>query len=68
MPRITEQFTNGVLKALHKNKNRSVCKCGFPMPVYPGRYPSTCPSCGARREGAPTEPEAEPAAVEPEAS
>jgi predicted Zn-ribbon and HTH transcriptional regulator len=40
-------MTKGVLNALMRNKNRTVCKkCGFPLPVYPGRYPSKCPGCG----------------------
>lgn len=48
---IQEAMTTGVLNALNKNRNRSVCgDCGFPIPVYPGRYPSACPSCGASRE------------------
>lgn len=45
---VDETFTTGVLNALNKNRNRTVCtECGFPLPVYPGRYPSKCPGCGA---------------------
>lgn len=43
---LQEQMTSGVLKALSKGKKRTVCSCGFPIPVYPGRYPSKCPLCG----------------------
>lgn len=47
---VQEGMTRGVLNALNKNRSRSVCdQCGFPLPVYPGRYPSVCPSCGADR-------------------
>jgi hypothetical protein len=56
---VTEQFTPGVINALHKNRKRDVCPCGFPMPVYPGRYPSTCPNCGKSRD------EAKPVSDEP---
>jgi len=54
MPKqVSEAMTPGLLNALSRNKNRTTCPgCGFPMPVYPGRYPSTCPSCGAQREEA----------------
>ena len=43
-------MTKGVLNALHRNRHREVCECGFPMPVYPGRYPSKCPLCGKPRQ------------------
>lgn len=44
-------MTTGVLNALNKNRSRTVCpECGFPMPVYPGRYPSACPGCGTNRD------------------
>jgi len=45
----SEAMTPGVLNALNKNRSRAVCACGFPLPVYPGRYPSHCPSCGTDR-------------------
>lgn len=39
----------GLMRALARNKHLTPCECGFPMPVYPGRYPSKCPLCGAAR-------------------
>jgi len=42
-------MSRGVLNALHRNRNVGVCDCGFALPVYPGRYPSKCPLCGAPR-------------------
>jgi rubrerythrin len=53
----TGYMTKGVLNALGKSKYRTLCKeCGFPLPVYPGRYPSKCPHCGApRNEAVPEE-------------
>jgi len=58
---VQEAMTPGVLNALNKNRNRSVCPgCGFPLPVYPGRYPSTCPQCGASRDVAAAAGEQEP--------
>jgi uncharacterized Zn finger protein (UPF0148 family) len=57
---VQEAMTPGVLNALNKNRNRSVCpSCGFPLPVYPGRYPSHCPQCGGDRVAVET-PEQEP--------
>ncbi len=48
-----EAMTPGVLNALNRNRNRSTCTgCGFPLPVYPGRYPSKCPQCSTDRETA----------------
>ena len=49
--RVAESATKGVINALMKQKSRTVCKdCGFPLPVYPGRYPKDCPNCGAPLE------------------
>ena len=49
-----DSMTTGVLNALNRNRNRGVCKeCGFPMPIYPGRYPSSCPGCGTDRDSLP---------------
>ena len=43
-------FTPGLIRALSKQKVKEPCDgCGFPMPVYPGRYPATCPACGGER-------------------
>lgn len=51
---VNEGLTPGVLNALNRNRSRRVCDaCGFPLPVYPGRYPSACPHCGTAREPAP---------------
>lgn len=51
MDGVAESATKGVIKALLKNRSRTVCKsCGFPLPVYPGRYPKNCPNCGAELE------------------
>ena len=48
---VKEAMTKGVLNALNRNRNRTTCgDCGFPLPVYPGRYPSACPSCGSARD------------------
>jgi len=48
---VQEAMTPGVLNALNKNRNRSTCPgCGFPLPIYPGRYPAHCPQCGGDRE------------------
>jgi rubrerythrin len=60
MPKqVNEAMTPGILNALSRNKNRTTCPgCGFPMPVYPGRYPSKCPSCDVPRG------DASPAATE----
>jgi hypothetical protein len=31
-----------------KREERQTCgQCGFPLPVYPGRYPKKCPNCDA---------------------
>ena len=46
-----EGLTTGVLNALNKQRNRTVCRsCGFPVPVYPGRYPTKCPHCDTGRD------------------
>ena len=43
---VSEELTPGVLNALNRNRSRTTCKeCGFPLPIYPGRYPSRCPHC-----------------------
>jgi hypothetical protein len=50
MPRLTEDpLTPGLVRALSKQKVLRTCACGFPMPVYPGRYPSKCPLCATPR-------------------
>ena len=42
-----EEVTQGLLKAISANRNKHLCAgCSFPIPVYPGRYPKNCPSCG----------------------
>jgi hypothetical protein len=46
---VAEGLTPGLTRALAKSKHLTPCECGFPMPVYPGRYPSKCPLCGAPR-------------------
>lgn len=51
MRAIDEGLTPGLSRALSKNKTHKLCDCGFPMPVYPGRYPSKCPVCSTPREG-----------------
>jgi len=44
----TVTVTKGMSKVLSKSpKSNLVCtKCGFQVPRYKGRYPSTCPNCG----------------------
>lgn len=65
-------LTNGILNALipKKGKKCDCSKCGFGIPVYPGRYPKCCPMCswpisgwiaGAR----PKEKEETPTTTEP---
>lgn len=48
---LDETLTQGAAKALARNRHLDVCECGFPMPKYPGRYPSKCPMCDAPRDG-----------------
>lgn len=48
---IEEQFrrvTPGLFRAIGKMQpsNKGCSNCNFPLPVYPGRYPKTCPNCG----------------------
>lgn len=45
------RFSPGLIRALSRQKTRGepCASCSFPMPVYPGRYPKTCPGCGAER-------------------
>lgn len=43
---VLEQLTPGIRNALDRGRVRSRCACGFPLPVYPGRYPAACPECG----------------------
>jgi len=45
------RFSPGLIRALSRQKTAGEpCgTCSFPMPVYPGRYPKTCPGCGADR-------------------
>lgn len=51
MRRLTEDpLTPGLIRALSKTKVLRMCSCGFPMPVYPGRYPSKCPICSKSRK------------------
>ena len=50
MPEPSSRLTPGLIRALGKQKIRKECECGFPMPVYPGRYPSKCPVCATPRE------------------
>lgn len=42
-------MTPGMMRAIGKiAANRQPCKdCGFPLPKYPGKYPSKCPNCAA---------------------
>lgn len=48
--RTDERVTPGLSKVLQKSKHLEPCPgCGFPMPVYPGRYPSKCPVCSMSR-------------------
>lgn len=50
---LNEATTPGLRKALSKGRHRVLCAneaCGFPMPVYPGRYPKHCPLCNTPRE------------------
>ena len=57
-------MTPGVLNALNRNRKRDVCNsCGFPLPIYPGRYPSKCPGCEEPRvvPQPPEKPDAEAA-------
>lgn len=42
-------LTPGLTRALSQQKVHKMCDCGFPMPVYPGRYPSKCPLCQSAR-------------------
>lgn len=46
-----QSLTPGLTRALSKQKVRRICGCGFPMPIYPGRYPSKCPVCSTPRTG-----------------
>lgn len=51
MTRLVEVLTSGLRKALAKGDLHYECPgCGFPMPKYPGRYPSKCPQCGEPRK------------------
>jgi len=40
-------MTPGAMKAIAKiaAKRKPCAECGFPLPKYPGRYPSKCPNC-----------------------
>ena len=44
---LLEQLTPGIRNAMGRGRVRARCACGFPVPVYPGRYPRQCPECGA---------------------
>ena len=44
---LLETMTTGVKNAIAKGRVKEVCSgCNFPIPVYPGRYPKLCVSCG----------------------
>lgn len=46
------QITPGLARAISRGPTKDPCReCGFPMPVYPGRYPKSCPGCGTPRDG-----------------
>lgn len=49
MSELLERMTQGVMNAVAKSPQHSVCGCGFPLPRYPGRYPKNCPNCGEER-------------------
>lgn len=62
MPKLTEgPLTPGLTRALSNQKVLRTCKCGFPMPVYPGRYPSKCPLCNEPRAKDKDDAEGDPA-------
>lgn len=42
-------LTPGIKNAMARGDVHSLCKCGFPLPKYPGRYPKNCPHCGETR-------------------
>lgn len=46
-----EAFTPGMVNALSRHGVHRTCDCGFILPVYPGKYPRNCPSCGKPIEG-----------------
>jgi hypothetical protein len=41
-----EAVTPGMQKALSQLPSKRQHACGFPIPVYVGRYPKNCPVCG----------------------
>lgn len=46
----TRRLSTGLIRAMGRQSVKSSCDgCNFPMPVYPGRYPKTCPFCGSER-------------------
>lgn len=49
---LEEQLTRGMRNAYNKMEgNAFICRsCKATVPKYPGRYPSTCPSCGDELE------------------
>jgi len=47
----TKGISAGLKKAFSKTTTVTICKdCGFPIPLYPGRYPKKCPECGTDLE------------------
>ncbi len=48
---LQEQLTPGLEKILIRNGVKMRCKvCGFPIPIYTGRYPLRCPQCNSLLE------------------
>jgi rubrerythrin len=59
---LSEAATGGVIRALtRRGPHKTTCKeCAYPLPVYPGRYPKSCPNCGTAFEApTPAEPATE---------
>lgn len=45
---VDEAMTPGLMKRITPEVSRTACgTCGFAVPVYPGRYPKSCPNCEA---------------------
>lgn len=42
------RVTTGLIRAIGKmTPSKKGCgSCKYPLPIYPGRYPKTCPQCG----------------------
>lgn len=48
---LQEAITKGMLRAFSRGRARFACKeCGQHIPVYPGKYPSACPTCSGELE------------------